>query len=213
MASFHFSQKACWFVASVKPLTAFSRQPWSELCGAARSCLSFCTSSQGMPGVRKGSRVKPPAAATTLRASSRQPRRMAQSIVFASRGGSGDFVRCSPRAVSSSFFESAPSSTRSWMELSMAICSGGVGALARKAETFSWEPICMSMCFALSAESSRGLRSSSGGRYSSILLKRSRQKRWKQRPPCVRPARPARCFAEACEIQEVVSVPTFRYGS
>mmetsp|Transcript_39128 Transcript_39128/g.112969 ORF Transcript_39128/g.112969 Transcript_39128/m.112969 type:complete len:259 (-) Transcript_39128:1902-2678(-) len=209
-ASFHFSQKACWLLASAKPLIALRRQAWSELCGLARLRFSCCASSRSRPARRKGSRTKPPPALTTASASSRQPRRMAQSTVLASRGGKGEFVRCSPSAVSCSCGVKAPSSTSSWMELVMAIFSGGSGAFAKKSETFSFEPICRSMSFAVRAESSRGLLRSSGGRNSSSLLNRSRQNRWKQSPPCVRPARPARCLAEACEIHDVVSVPTFK---
>mmetsp|Transcript_52505 Transcript_52505/g.135527 ORF Transcript_52505/g.135527 Transcript_52505/m.135527 type:complete len:217 (-) Transcript_52505:2006-2656(-) len=211
--NFHLSQNACWLVASVKPCKAFSSVAWSELCGAPSFFFNSCTCSRSKPAMRKGSRVKPPAALTTQSASSRTPSRMAQSTVLASRGGSGDWVRCWPRAVSCSSCVNAPSSTSSWIELEMASGSGGSGAFARKVDTFSREPICSSMSFAVSAESSSGLRSSSGGRNSSTLPKRSRQKRWKHRPPCVRPARPARCLADAREIHEVVSVPTLRYGS
>mmetsp|Transcript_68485 Transcript_68485/g.191913 ORF Transcript_68485/g.191913 Transcript_68485/m.191913 type:complete len:258 (+) Transcript_68485:590-1363(+) len=213
IANFHFSQKAAWLLASMKPETALRRQAWSEFCPSASCFFICCASSRSMPAVRNGSRVKPPPALTTHRASSRQPRRMAHSTVLASRGGSGDFVKCSPRTVSCSPVSRAPSSTRSWMELSMAICSGGSGALARKEDTSSLEPIWSSIILAVRAESSSGLRSSSGSKYSSILSNLSLQNKWKQRPPCVRPARPALCFADAWEIQDVLSVPTFKNGS
>mmetsp|Transcript_25533 Transcript_25533/g.73347 ORF Transcript_25533/g.73347 Transcript_25533/m.73347 type:complete len:208 (+) Transcript_25533:799-1422(+) len=165
----------------------------------------------------------PEEAPRTASTGSRQPRSTAQTTLRAMVAGRGRFANFTPSLVMTPSGVRVPRTFSSCTAFLTATASGGCGAWESHDAISSAPPAgfpmpsmprrCASRCAVWRQTSSKGDRNNSGARNSSIFSCLARENRWKHTPALVRPARPARCAADALEMKVVAKVPTFKYGS
>mmetsp|Transcript_17145 Transcript_17145/g.60172 ORF Transcript_17145/g.60172 Transcript_17145/m.60172 type:complete len:255 (+) Transcript_17145:800-1564(+) len=172
------------------------------------SCASFLRSAR--MGSTKGSRYD--IAHAMVSTGSRHLNSTATRIILPRRGGTGSSPSSSPSGVSVSVSSStsAPISRSTPSAVSIDLGSGGSMALDKKVCTaLPPAPISAvvsarqperSSCLICRHSSSSGVRSISATWKSAIAAWRSLEKRWMLRPGRTRPARPARCLADARDV-------------